>query len=101
MEASRPGVLGIVLVDHSLGGWIRTTGNHLFPSTILRHYPLSIGWLHWFDIVFGLGLDTPTEEVVFRRCARHVFKPYLGDGLLFVLVTSPFFVSGLLALPRS
>ena len=65
-------VLGIVVVDHSLGGWIRTTGNHLFPSTVLGHYPLSIGWLHWFDIVFGLGLDTYTEEVVFRRCARHV-----------------------------
>jgi hypothetical protein len=77
-------VLGIVLIDHSLGGWIRTAGDHLFPSTVLGHYPLSMGWLHWFDIVFGLGLDTYTEEVVFRRCARHVFKPYLGDGLLLV-----------------
>jgi membrane protease YdiL (CAAX protease family) len=68
-----------------------TTGNHLFPSTVLGHYPLSIGWLHSFDIVFGLGLDTYTEEVVFRRCARHVFKAYLGDGLLLVLVTSLLF----------
>jgi membrane protease YdiL (CAAX protease family) len=41
--------------------------------------------------VFALGLDTYTEEVVFRRCARHVFKPYLGDGLLLVLVTSLLF----------
>ena len=32
-------VLGIVLVDHSLGGWIRTTCNHLFPSTVLGRYP--------------------------------------------------------------
>ena len=84
-------VLGIVLVDHSLGGWIRTTGNHLFPSTVLGHYPLSIGWLHWFDILFGLSIDTYTEEVVFRRCARQVFEPYLGDGLLLVLVTSLLF----------
>ena len=58
-------VLGIVVVDHSLGGWIRTTGNHLFPSTVLGHYPLSIGWLHWFDIVFGLGLDTYTRKSFF------------------------------------
>jgi membrane protease YdiL (CAAX protease family) len=84
-------VLGIVLANHYLGGWIRTTGNHLFPSTVLGHYPLSIGWLHWFDMVFGLGIDTYTEEVAFRRCARHVFKPYLGDGLLLVLITSLLF----------
>ena len=68
-------VLGIVLINHYLGGWIRATGNHLFPSTVLGHYPLSKGWLHWFDIAFGLGLDTYTEEVVFRRCARQVFEP--------------------------
>jgi uncharacterized protein len=42
-------------------------------------------------MVFGLGLDTYTEEVVFRRCARHVFNPYLSDGLLLVLVTSLLF----------
>ncbi len=41
-------VLGIVLADHYLD-WIRTTGNHLFPSTVLGHYPLSRGWLHWFE----------------------------------------------------
>jgi membrane protease YdiL (CAAX protease family) len=51
----------------------------------------SIGSLHWFDIIFGLGVDTYTEEVVFRRCARHEFKPYLGDGLLLVAVTSLLF----------
>ena len=69
----------------------QVTGNHLFPSTVLGHYPLSIGWLHWFDILFGLSIDTYTEEVVFRRCARQVFEPYLSDGLLLVLVTSLLF----------
>jgi uncharacterized protein len=83
-------VLGIVLADHYLD-WIRTAGNHLFPSTVLGDYPLSKGWLHWFDTLFGIGLDTYTEEVVFRRCARHVFKPYVGDGMPMVLFTSLLF----------
>jgi membrane protease YdiL (CAAX protease family) len=43
------------------------------------------------DMVFGLGLDTYTEEVVFRRCARQVFEPYVGDRVLLVLVTSLLF----------
>jgi uncharacterized protein len=84
-------VLCIVLADHYLGGWIRTTGNDLLPSTVLGHYPQPSGWLYWFDTVFGIGLVGYSEEVVFRRCARHVFKPYLGDGSLLVLVTSLLF----------
>jgi hypothetical protein len=84
-------VLGIVLIDHYLGGWIRTTGNHLFPATVIGHWPQSEGGLLWFDVVFGLGLDTYTEEVVFRRCARHVFATYLGDGLSMVLATTLLF----------
>jgi uncharacterized protein len=84
-------VLGIVLVDHYLGGWIRTIGNNLFPSTVLGHYPQPSGWLRWFDTLFGIGLVAYSEEVVFRRCARHVSKPYLGDGSLLVLVTSLLF----------
>ena len=83
-------VLGIVLADHYLD-WIRTTGSHLFPSTVLGDYPLSKGWLHWFDTLLGIGLDTYTEEVVFRRCARNVFKPYVGDGMPMVLLTSLLF----------
>ena len=67
-------VLGIVLVDHYLGGWIRTTGNHLFPSTVLGHYPLSKRLAALVRHLFGIGLDAYTEEVVFRRCARHVFN---------------------------
>ena len=84
-------VLGVVLVDHYLGGWIRTIGNNLFPSTVLGPYPQPSGWLRWFDTVFGIGLVAFSEEVVFRRCARYVFKPYLGDGSLLVLATSLLF----------
>ena len=84
-------VLGIVLADHYIGGWIRTTGNDLFPSTVLGRYPQPSGWLRWFDTLFGIGLVAYSEEVVFRRCARHVFKPYLGDGMLLVFCTSLLF----------
>jgi uncharacterized protein len=82
-------VIGIVLVDHYR--WIRETGNALFPSTVLGHYPEPHGWLYWFDTLLGLGLVAYSEEVVFRRCARHVFKPLFGDGWLLVLVTAAVF----------
>jgi uncharacterized protein len=64
---------------------------NLFPSIVLGHYPEPSGWLHWFDSLFGIGLVAYSEEAVFRRCARQAFKPYLGDGSLLVLVTSPLF----------
>jgi membrane protease YdiL (CAAX protease family) len=84
-------IFGIVLVDHYLGGWIRTTFNSLFPATVLGRYPQPTGWLYWVDTVFGLALVAYSEEVVFRRCARNVFEAYLGDGYPLVLVTSLLF----------
>jgi uncharacterized protein len=38
-------VIGVVLADHYVGGWIRRTGNNLFPSTVLGSYPQPSGWL--------------------------------------------------------
>jgi uncharacterized protein len=32
-----------------------------------------------------------SEEVVFRRCARHLFQIYLNDGYALVVVTSLLF----------
>ncbi len=84
-------VAGIVLADHYLGGWIRTSINGLLPSTVLGRYPQPTGWLYWLDTVVGIALVGYSEEVVFRRCARDVFQPYLGDGLAMVLVTSLLF----------
>jgi membrane protease YdiL (CAAX protease family) len=84
-------VAGIVLADHYLGGWIRTNINGLLPSTVLGHYPQPTGWLYWVDTVFGIALVGYSEEIVFRRYARDVFRPYLGDGLAMVLVTSLLF----------
>jgi membrane protease YdiL (CAAX protease family) len=41
--------------------------------------------------VFGIALVAYSEEVVFRRCAGHVFQTYLGGGYAMVVVTSLLF----------
>ena len=82
---------GLVLVDHYLGGWIRRTINAALPATVLGTYPRLNGGLYFVDVVFGIALVAYSEEIVFRRCARHIFKPYFGDGFGLVIVTSLLF----------
>jgi uncharacterized protein len=84
-------IAAIVFFDHYLGGWIRVTINELLPSSALGHYPQPHGLLYWIDTVFGLALVAFSEEVVFRRCARHLLRTYLGDGIALVAVTSVLF----------
>jgi hypothetical protein len=84
-------IVGIVLVDHYLAGWIRRTINTALPATVLGAYPEPHGWLHIVDVVFGLALVAYSEEIVFRRCARHLFQIYLNDGYALVVVTSMLF----------
>ena len=84
-------IVGIVLVDHYLCGWIRRTVNTALPATVLGAYPEPHGWLQIVDDVFGLALVAYSEEMVFRRCAYHLFKTYLGDGHALVVVTSLLF----------
>jgi membrane protease YdiL (CAAX protease family) len=81
-------IVGIVLADQFVGGWLRRTGNGLLPATVLGSYPEPSGWLFWVDTIFGLALVAFSEEVVFRRAARAAFAPYVGDGWRLVLVTS-------------
>jgi CAAX protease family protein len=81
-------IVGIVLVDHYLAGWIRRTIYTALPATVLGAYPEPHGWLHIVDVVFGLALVAYSEEIVFRRCARHLFQIYLNDGYALVVVTS-------------
>jgi membrane protease YdiL (CAAX protease family) len=74
------------------GSWlIRRTINGVLPATELGGYPEPRGWLHVVDVVFGLALVAYSEEVVFRRCARHLFQIYLNDGYALVVVTSLLF----------
>jgi membrane protease YdiL (CAAX protease family) len=84
-------IVCLVLVDHFLGSWLQRTINTALPATVLGIYPTPKGWLQIFDGVFGLALVAYSEEMVFRRCARHVFKTYLGDGYALVFVTSLLF----------
>lgn len=84
-------IVGIVLVDHYLCGWIRRTINSALPATVLGVYPELHGWLQIVDGTFGLVLVAFSEEVVFRRCARHLFQLYLNDGYALLVVTSILF----------
>jgi CAAX protease family protein len=84
-------IVGIVVADQFLFGGIRRILNAALPATVLGAYPQTQGWLHVVDIVFGLALVALSEETVFRRCARHLFKHYLGDGYVSVGVTSLLF----------
>jgi membrane protease YdiL (CAAX protease family) len=49
--------------------------------------------LYFIDVVFGLALVACSEEILFRRCARHVFSAYMGDGYALVVVTSLLFAA--------
>src|SRR6516165_11911121 len=84
-------IIGIVLFDHYVCGWIQRTLNTALPATVLVGYPETHGWLHIVDVVFGLALVAYSEEIVFRRCARHLFQIYLNDGYALVVVTSLLF----------
>ena len=84
-------VVGIVLVDHYLCGWIRRTINSALPATVLGHYPETHGWLQLLDLTFGIALVAFSEEVVFRRCARIFFRTYINDDWILVISTSILF----------
>jgi membrane protease YdiL (CAAX protease family) len=84
-------IVCIVFFGVYLGPWIAATVNAAFPATVLGAYIRSSGWLHVIDLAFGMALVAGSEEIVFRRCARHVFQPYLGDGYTLALATSLLF----------
>ena len=84
-------MVGIILFDHYVCGWIRRTINAALPATVLGGYPELHGSLHVVDVAFGLALVAYSEEQVFRRCARHGFKIYLNDGGALVVITSLLF----------
>ena len=84
-------IVGIALADRYPIDWVRRTISAALPATALGSYPQASGWLHLFDVVFGLALVACSEEIAFRRCARHVFQAYLGDGSLMVVSSSLLF----------
>ena len=84
-------MVGIVLVDHYLCGWLRQAINSALPATVLGVYPQSHGWLHVIDNVFGIPLVAYCEEIVFRRCALRLFQRYFNDKWVLVVITSVLF----------
>lgn len=81
----------IVLASIYLAGWVKII-NAAFPMTVLGRYPRPpLSLLYAVDLFFGLALVAFSEEIIFRRCARHVFQSQLGDGWLLVLATSLLF----------
>src|SRR5262245_60844747 len=82
------GFIGLFLIVH---GPIETLIDSALPGTRLGRYPQSQGWLHVFDMTFGLALVAYQEELVFRRCSRAVVRDWLGDGWGMIAVTSMLF----------
>ena len=83
-------IVGICLLDRFLQ-LPRYLLDAAFPTTVLGAYPHSIGWLKSFDLTFGLALVAASEEVIFRQYLRQAFRPYLGNGIFAVLITSVLF----------
>src|SRR5262249_34213118 len=84
-------IVAIVAADHWAGGLIRRSVNAAFPAALLGGVPATHGALHVIDIGFGLALVALSEEIVFRRCARHLVQGWLGDGWAMLAVTSLLF----------
>lgn len=84
-------IVGIALFGVYLGRWMSSIVNAAFPATVLGVYFRPSGWLYFVDLVFGMALVAGSEEIVFRRCARHAFQPYLGNGYASVVATSLLF----------
>jgi CAAX protease family protein len=83
-------IVGISLVDR-LSVWLERLINATFPATVLGQYPHPTGWLHVFDLVFGLALVAVSEEIIFRRYLQKALHPYIGGGTFLVLATSILF----------
>jgi membrane protease YdiL (CAAX protease family) len=80
-------IVGIVLVAR-LSRWLSLFINNAFPTMVLGVYPRLSGWLYLIDLIFGLALVAVSEEIIFRRYARRVLQPYLGNGIAALAATS-------------
>jgi membrane protease YdiL (CAAX protease family) len=81
-------VIGLVLFDRMIGRRLYILGYYDFSGTILGHYPITVGRLHLLDIFVDLPLVVVMEELVFRRYARHLLAPRLGDGWRMTIVSA-------------
>jgi membrane protease YdiL (CAAX protease family) len=83
--------LAVVLADRILDGVIWKAFGPALANTRIATYPVTTGWLYAVDIVFGLALVAASEEILFRRCARHVLQSHLGSGTAMVVASALLF----------
>ena len=80
-------ILATVFVDRLLDGVISKAFGPALANTRIATYPVTTGWLYVIDIAFGLALVAVSEEILFRRCARHVLtiasRQWRCDGYCF------------------
>ena len=67
--------------------------NGVIPGAVIGHYPAPHGGLFFLDVSFGLALVAYSEELIFRRCGRHVFAAILGEGWAMVVATAVLFAA--------
>jgi hypothetical protein len=84
-------ILATVFIDRLSNGVISKAFGAALANTRIATYPVTHGWLHALDIVFGLLLVAVSEELLFRRCARYVLRPYLGSGAGLVTASAVLF----------
>ncbi len=65
----------------------------LDQATRLASYPKLTGWLAVVDLTAGIALLAVHEEIVFRPCARAVFRSLVGDGVAMVVATALLFAA--------
>jgi hypothetical protein len=86
-------VVGMALLSLTVTHWISEDINAWMPGTALGGYPKVQGELWLFDMTVGVALVGFHEEILFRRCARAVFRPWVGDGARMVILTAFLFAA--------
>jgi hypothetical protein len=86
-------IIGMPLFSFTIEHWISSGINGWIPNTALGRYPEAEGGLWLFDVTVGVALVAFHEEILFRRCARAVFGPMVGDGAWMVILTSLLFAA--------
>jgi membrane protease YdiL (CAAX protease family) len=84
-------IAGVFVFSRLFYSWGLPTIDRILPGSAWGQYPHLRGSLYWFDIFFGLALVAFSEEIVYRRCVRHILKDWMGDGWPMVFVSALLF----------
>lgn len=84
-------VVGLVVLAILVRQFVRIMLGPIFPGTQLGFLPSPHGTLLLIDSTVGLALVATHEEIVFRRLARAILRPKLGDGFVMVIASATLF----------